>query len=112
MHDPDEQIPFDADLPTGAPAVPETITVLGRALPLRSSESYRDTVDGLWIQAWLSGGTWTVLVMSDSYPRTVEVRVGAPTLAEAERAWLEFASLEAPRLRALVADGMTATKAA
>lgn len=83
-----------------------SLLVLGRTLPLRDSECYRDTVDGFWIQAWFSDGTWTVLVMSDSYPRTVEVRVSAPTLTEAERAWLASASLEAPRLCALVVDGM------
>ena len=85
---------------------PASLHVLGRTLPLRESECYRDVVDGLWIQVWCSDGTWTVLVMSDSYPRTVEVRVSAPTLAEAERAWLEHAALGAPRLCALVVDGM------
>ncbi len=105
-HDPDEQIPFDADLPTSAPHEPETITVLGRTLPLRSPECYRESGDGLWVQVWFSDGTWTVLVMSETYPLTVEVRVSEPTLADAERTWLEYASLEAPRLCALVVDGM------
>lgn len=105
-HDPDEQIPFDADLPASAPAVPETITVLGRTLPLTSPDCYRESRDGLWVQVWFSDGTWTVLVMSESYPRVVEVRVSEPTLADAERVWLEYASLEAPRLCALVVDGM------
>lgn len=85
---------------------PAPLFALGRSLPWRSSECYRETVGGLWIQVWFSDGSWTVLVMSDSYPRTVEVRVSAATLEDAERTRLEVASLEAPRLANRVLDLM------
>lgn len=92
----------------------ETITIFGVALP------YQRRTD-IGTDLWADYGDLVVSVQrstrteDDWYvsvsTRDVSVSVyRQPTLAEAERAWLELASLETPRLCALVVDLMAASK--
>lgn len=119
-HDPDEQIPFDAPLPTSSVRpvrFPRDIVVLGRALrfDVRGSKGeihfwYQHPYscgDAPGIQLAVRESSIALNVSSGTGNHSIGARVEAPvSLADAEQAWLEYASLEAPRLCALVVDGM------
>lgn len=87
----------------------DTIKIFGVPQKRDKRDSYRYQASSLWVQAWRTDEGWCVLVMRDTYPRVVEVRVSSlPTLAAAELAWFEYASVEAPRLCSDVCDLMVA----
>ena len=86
----------------------DTIKIFGVPQERDDRDSYRYQASSLWVQAWRTDEGWCVLVMRDTYPRIVEVRVSSlPTLEAAELAWFEYASIEAPRLCSDVCDMMT-----
>jgi hypothetical protein len=110
-----EQIEVREVAPEAVPADehPEIIALLGCAfLRFKQSESWFAERGGLDMQLSLHGdGKWWLNVRrwaasGRANGTHVECTAEAATPEACEREWLEVASLEAPRLCALVVDGM------
>ena len=84
----------------------DTLVMFGQVL--RGPDAgFAATVRDIWIHAWRDEDDGLACVLVSSRGEThVQAQATGRTYAEAERAWLEVASLEAPRLANRVLDLM------
>lgn len=102
----------DTEVPFDVPPPPRAIAIFGLTLEPRldggvvhwSSPLSRMPLVHVWREAF----SWTFYVSVGRCDGAwvQSCMVSGPSVADAERMWLEYAYLEAPRLCALVVDGM------